>query len=70
MNRPCPYFGGTDGSGDIRILNVPADEHNSSVWHERLGQKQAHVTVPLNGETVVTFEFRQDGTDYGLRMNK
>ena len=70
MNRPCPYFWVTDGSGDIRILNVPAGEHNSFVRHERLGQQQAHVTVPLNGEAVVTFEFRQDGTDYGLRMNK
>lgn len=70
MNRPCPYFGETDGSRDIRILNVPADEHNSSVRQERLGQQQAHITVPSNGEAVVIFEFRQDGTDYGLRMNK
>jgi hypothetical protein len=70
MNRPCPYFGVTDGSGYIRILNVPASEHNSSVRHERLGQQQAHATVPLNGEAAVTFEFHQDGTDYGLRMNK
>ena len=70
MNRPCPYFWVTDGSGDIRILNVPAGEHNSSVRAKRLGQQQAHVTVPLNGEAAGTFEFRQDGTDYGRRMNK
>jgi len=70
MNRPCPYLGVTDGSRYIRILNVPAGEHNSSVRHERLGQQRAHVTVPLNGEAAVTFEFHQDGPDYGLRMNK
>ena len=65
-----PYFGVTDERGDTRILNVPAGEHDISVWHERLGQLQAHVTVPSNGEAAVTFEFRQDGTDYGRRMNK
>lgn len=65
-----PYFGVTDGLGDTRILNVPAGERDISVWHERLGQLQAHVTVPSNGEAAVTFEFRQDGTDYGRRMNK
>jgi plastocyanin len=65
-----PYFGVTDGHGDTRILNVPAGEHNISVWHERLGQLQAHVTVPSNGEAAVTFEFRQDGADGGLPMNR
>jgi|CXWL01.1.fsa_nt_gi plastocyanin len=65
-----PYFSVTDGHGDARILNVPPGEHNISVWHERLGQLQAHVTVPSNGEAVVTFEFRQDGADGGLRMNR
>ena len=65
-----PYFGVTDERGDTRILDVPAGEHDISVWHERLGQLQAHVTVPSNGEAAVTFEFRQDGTDYGRRMNK
>jgi len=67
MNRPCPYFRVTDGSGDIRILNVPAGKRNSSVRHERLDQQQAQVTVPLNRETAVTFEFRQYGSDYEHR---
>lgn len=65
-----PYFGVTDERGDTRIMNVPAGEHDISVWHERLGQLQAHVTVPPNGEAAVTFEFRQDGTGYGRPMNK
>jgi plastocyanin len=70
MASEHPYFGVTDGHGDTRILNVPAGEHDISVWHERLGQLQTHVTVPSNGEAVVTFEFRQDGADGGLRMNR
>ena len=65
-----PYFGVTDGHGDTRILNVPAGEHDLSIWHERLGQLHAHVTVPSNGEASVTFEFHQDGTDDGRRMNR
>ena len=65
-----PYFGVTDERGGTRILNVPAGEHDISVWHERLGQMRAHVTVPSNGEAAVTFEFRRDGTDYGRGINK
>jgi plastocyanin len=65
-----PYFGVTGERGDTRILNVPAGEHDISVWHERLGQLQAHVTVPPNGEVAVSFEFHEDGTDHGRRMNK
>lgn len=65
-----PYFGVTGELGDTRILNVPAGEHDISVWHERLGQLQAHVTVPPNGEVAISFEFHEDGTDHGRRMNK
>ena len=67
MNRRCLYLGGIDGPGDIRILNVLAGEHDSSIWHERPGQLQAHATVPLNGDAAVTFECRQYGSDYEHR---
>lgn len=70
MNWPSPYFGVTDGHGVTRIFNVPAGDQDTSVWHDRLGQLQAHVTVPSKGEAVDTFEFRQDGADGGLRINK
>jgi len=70
MNRPWPYLGVTDWSGDIRILSVTVREHSCSVRDKRLGQHQAHVTIPLNGEAVITCEYRQDGTDYGLCINK
>lgn len=65
-----PYFGVTDERGGARILDVPAGEHDISVWHERLGQLQTHVTVPPNGEATATFEFHEDGTGHGRRMNK
>jgi len=65
-----PYFGVTDDHGNTRILNVPAGRHDISVWHERLGQLQAHVSVPPNGEATATFEFREDKTGHGRRMNR
>lgn len=65
-----PYVGVTDDRGQVRILKVPAGEHDISVWHERLGQLRAHVTVPPNGEAAATFEFHEDGTDHGRRLNK
>ena len=70
MASEHPYFGVTDERGDTRILNVPAGKHDISVWHERLGQLRAHVTVPSNGEAAVTFMFHEDGTDHGRGMNK
>jgi plastocyanin len=65
-----PYFGVTDDHGNTRILNVPAGHHDISVWHELLGQLQAHVSVPPNGETIATFEFREGGTGHGRHMNR
>jgi plastocyanin len=65
-----PYFGVTDDHGNTKILNVPAGHHDISVWHERLGQLRAHVSVPPNGEATATFEFREDGTGHGRHMNR
>jgi plastocyanin len=65
-----PYFGVTDDHGNTKILNVPAGHHDLSVWHERLGRLQAHVSVPPNGEATATFEFREDGTGHGRHMNR
>ena len=65
-----PYFGVTDDHGNARILNVPAGQHDISVWHERLGQLQAHVSVPPNGEATARFEFREDGTSHGHRVTR
>jgi plastocyanin len=65
-----PYFGVTDDHGNARILNVPAGQHDISVWHERLGQLQAHVSVPSNREAAARFEFREDGTGHGHRVTR
>ena len=70
LASPHPYFGVTDDHGNTKILNVPAGHHDISVWHERLGQLQAHVSVPPNGEATATFEFREDETGHGRRMNR
>lgn len=52
------------------VPTIPAGEHDLYVWHERLDQLRAHATVPSNGTASVTFEFRQDGIDYGRSTNK
>jgi len=65
-----PYFGVTDDHGNTRILNVPPGEHDISVWHEHLGQLQAHVIVPPNGEATATFVFHDDRSNHSRRMNK
>ncbi len=65
-----PYFSVTDERGSAKILDVPAGEHDISVWHERLGQLQAHVTVPPNGEATATFEFHEDGAGRSRPMNR
>jgi hypothetical protein len=70
MASDHPYFGVTDELGDTRILDVPAGEHDISVWHESLGRLQAHVIVPSNGEAAVTFTFHEDGTNHARGMNK
>ncbi len=70
LASPHPYFGVTDDHGNTRILNVPAGRHDISIWHERLGQLQAHVSVPPNGEATATFEYREDGAGHGRGMNR
>lgn len=65
-----PYFGITDERGHTRIRNVPSGNHEISVWHEQLGPLQAHVTVPANGEVVVTLEYSEDRAPHGDRTNK
>jgi plastocyanin len=40
-----PYFGVTDQSGKFTITGVPDGEHEVVLWHERLGESEATVTV-------------------------
>lgn len=55
-----PLFAVSDEEGYARIRHVPAGTHEISVWHETLGELRSRVTVPANGEAIVTFQFPGD----------
>lgn len=43
------FFAVTDEKGQFTIKGVPAGEHTVAVWHEKLGEKEAKVTVSDKG---------------------
>jgi len=52
-----PYFSVTDETGAFRIPNLPAGEHQVTIWHDTLGTVQQSVTIPSHGETHITLEY-------------
>jgi plastocyanin len=40
-----PYFAVTDASGKFTLKGVPDGEHEVLLWHEKLGESEAKVTV-------------------------
>ncbi|MBS0170488.1 MAG: carboxypeptidase regulatory-like domain-containing protein [Nitrospira sp.] len=56
-----PYFGVTDETGAFRIPNLPAGEHQVTIWHETLGTFQQTVTVSAQHDTSITFEYPHHG---------
>jgi plastocyanin len=51
-----PYYAKTDASGKFKLTDVPAGEYELKVWHGKLGEKTAKVTVPAGGDATVNFE--------------
>lgn len=47
----------TGGDGGFAIRGVPAGSYTVQVWHERLGERTAQVTVPASGTARVDFTF-------------
>lgn len=43
------FFAVTDENGQFNITGVPAGEHTVAVWHDKLGEKEAKVTVTDKG---------------------
>ncbi|HET7754889.1 MAG TPA: carboxypeptidase regulatory-like domain-containing protein [Anaeromyxobacteraceae bacterium] len=43
--------------GSYRLAGVPAGTYTVKVWHERLGEQTAQVTVPAAGEATLDFAF-------------
>ncbi len=55
-----PYaVDGDDGSYTIKEL--PAGTYTVKAWHEKLGEKTAHVTVPASGSVTADFTFGGTG---------
>jgi plastocyanin len=44
-----PFVAVTDGEGRFAVPGVPAGAWEATLWHERLGEKRARVTVPASG---------------------
>ncbi len=54
-----PYYAVTGKDGTFRFENVPAGKYTVEIWHEKLGKKQADVTVSPGGEATVDFVLSQ-----------
>lgn len=52
-----PFFSVTDETGTFRIPNLPAGEHQVTIWHETLGMFQHTVTVSAQGDTTITLDY-------------
>jgi plastocyanin len=52
-----PYAGVTDAAGRFAIAAVPAGTWDAIVWHERLGERRAKVTVPASGAAALEIAY-------------
>lgn len=51
-----PYYAVTDEKGSFKLSDVPPGNYEVKVWHEKLGEKTAKVTVAAKGEAKADFE--------------
>lgn len=56
ISQEHPYYAVTDASGAFKLTDVPAGEYELKVWHEKLGEKTAKVTVAAGAEAKNDFE--------------
>jgi plastocyanin len=54
---PTPFFAVSDGEGHFTITGLPAGEYVLGAVHEKLGEKDIHLTVPATGTTKAAFTF-------------
>ena len=54
-----PYYALSDQAGQFRLENVPEGSYQVKVWHEKLGEQIKEITVEVNRDAVIDFEFSQ-----------
>ncbi len=52
-----PYFGVSGADGSFTLPPMPAGTYTLVAWHEKLGQKEAQVTVGADGSATTAFSF-------------
>jgi len=52
-----PFFAVTDASGHFTLTGLPAGDYVLGAVHEKLGEKEIHVTVPANGTAKADLSF-------------
>jgi len=52
-----PYYDVTEADGAFKIEGLPAGTYEITVWHERLGEQKAEVTVTEDGDATQDFSF-------------
>jgi plastocyanin len=52
-----PFFAVTDASGKFSITGLPAGEYTLGAVHEKLGEKEIHISVPAKGTAKADFSF-------------
>ena len=54
---PHPFFAVTGEDGGFRFDGLPPGDYEIAVWHERLGEKTARITLSAKGDVVVDYAF-------------
>lgn len=52
-----PYYAKTDGSGNFKLIDVPAGTYTLEYWHETLGKQTKEVTVTAGGSVEANAKF-------------
>jgi hypothetical protein len=60
-----PFFAVTGDDGAFSLAGLPPGEYTLTAWHEKLGTRQAQVTVEEGQAAEATFTFAAAGADAG-----
>ncbi|MFQ5667663.1 MAG: carboxypeptidase regulatory-like domain-containing protein [Candidatus Binatia bacterium] len=52
-----PYFAVTPADGSVTLRQVPPGSYVVAAWHEKLGTREQHVTLPPKGTVTVRLQY-------------